>query len=258
MSLCKLCKQDRELRSSHFLPAAVYAQLRSPADQNPNPVLITKNVSMATSKQIKDYVLCAECEERFNKFGENWVLANMARPEGFLMQDAVTAAKPIASNENFACYSGAAIPAIDMEALVYFALSVFWRASAHTWKNVSGYMEGIELGPFEETIRRFLLGEQFPDNTVVLVSVWPTKDVLLAAYTPRRGKAPGCHCFNFLIPGLEFKLMTGKGIPEDLRAMCSYASPGKVLYSAMSVVSDTMEAFTRLMSTTRESKGLRR
>lgn len=257
MSLCKLCKQDRELRDSHFLPAAVYALLRTPGDLNPNPVLITKNVSLTTSKQIKDYVLCAECEERFNKLGETWVLANMARPEGFLMQDAVAATKPIEANESFAYYSGAAIPAIDMDALVYFALSVFWRASVHNWKNVSGYMEGIDLGPFEETIRRFLLGDKFPPDTVVLVSVWPTKSVLPAAYTPRRGKAPGCHCFNFLIPGLEFKLLTGKGIPDNLRAMCSYASPGKMLYSAMTVISDTMDAFTKLLSTTRESKGLK-
>ena len=80
MPLCKLCKQDRELRDSHFLPAAVYAQLRNPADQNPNPVLITKKLSLTTSKQMKDYVLCAECEERLSKFGETWVLANMARP----------------------------------------------------------------------------------------------------------------------------------------------------------------------------------
>lgn len=257
MPPCKLCKQDRELRDSHFLPAAVYAQLRNPADQNPNPVLITKNVSLTTSKQIKDYVLCAECEERLSKFGETWVLANMARPEGFPIQEALTATKPIESNESFACYTGAAIPAVNVDALVYFALSIFWRASAHIWRNLSGYMEGIELGPFEETIRRFLLGDKFPVDTVILVSVWPTKDVLPAAYTPRRGKAPGCHCFNFLIPGLEFKLMAGKGIPDDLRAMCSHASPGKLIYAAMSVVSDTMEAFTKLMSTTRESKGLK-
>jgi hypothetical protein len=117
-------------------------------------------------------------------------------------------------------------------------------------------MEGIELGPFEEAIRRFLLGDKFPADTVILVSVWPTRDVLPAAYTPRRGRAPGCHAFNFLIPGLEFRLLTGKGIPDDLRAICSYASPGKLIFSAMSLVSDTMEAFTRLVSTSRESKGL--
>ena len=256
MPLCKLCKLDRELRESHFLPAAVYAQLRENTQQNPNPVLMTSRISLTTSKQITGRVLCAECEQRFSRLGETWVLANMARPEGFPIQEALVAAKPIAANETFAYYSSAAVAAINMEALVYFALSMFWRASAHMWRNVSGFMEGIELGPFEESIRRFLLGDKFPTDTVILVSVWPTTDVLPAAYTPRRGRAPGYHCFNFLIPGLEFKLLTGRQIPEVLRAMCSYSSADKLIFSAMSVVSDTMESFTKLASTSRASKAL--
>jgi hypothetical protein len=107
------------------------------------------------------------------------------------------------------------LPQTRAAGLVYFALSMFWRASAHTWRNVSGFMEGIELGPFEESIRRFLLGNEFPADTVILVSVWPTRDILPAAYTPRRGRAHGYHCFNFLIPGLEFKLLTGRQIPRS-------------------------------------------
>jgi hypothetical protein len=256
MALCKLCRQDRELRESHFLPAAVYAQLRDGAQQNPNPVLITSKVSLATSKQITGHVLCGECEQRFSNNGEAWVLGNMSRPEGFPIQDALVASKPIQSNEKFAYYSSVAIPAINMPALIYFAMSIFWRASAHMWRNVSGFMEGIDLGPFEEPIRGFLLGGPFPKDTVILVSVWPTKDVLPAAYTPRRGRAPGCHCFNFLIPGLEFKLLTGKGIPEVLRTACSNASADRLIFSAMSVASDTMEAFAKLISTSRPSKGL--
>jgi hypothetical protein len=138
MALCKLCRLDRELRESHFLPAAVYAQLRNNAEQNANPVLITSRVSLTTSKQITDRVLCGECEERFSKLGESWVLANMARPDGFLIQEALLATNPLDANESFAYYSSAAIPTINMEALVYFALSIFWRASAHMWRNVSG------------------------------------------------------------------------------------------------------------------------
>jgi hypothetical protein len=257
MPLCKLCREDRQLRESHFLPAAVYAQLRENSQQNPNPVLMTSRISLTTSRQITGRVLCAECEERFSRLGETWVLANMARLEGFPIQEALAATKPIAANENFAYYSTAGILAINMDALAYFALSMFWRASAHTWRNVSGLMEGIELGPYEEAIRHFLLGDRFPADTVILVSIWPTKDVLPAAYTPRRGRAPGYHCCNFLIPGLEFKLLTGRAIPEVLRAACSYASADRFVFSAMSVIADTMESFTQLLSTSCPSRVLR-
>ena len=37
MPLCKLCKENRDLRESHFLPAAVYAQLRDVDEQKTEP-----------------------------------------------------------------------------------------------------------------------------------------------------------------------------------------------------------------------------
>ncbi len=241
---------------SHFLPAAVYTQLRDNAAKNPNPVVMTKQVSQATSRQVKDYVLCAECEDRFSKYGETWVLGNMARTDGFKLQERLVSRTPIGSNENIAFYSTREIPEINMSALIYFAMSVFWRASAHVWRNASGTMQGIDLGPFEEEIRHFLLGGAFPEHAAILVTVWPTRDVLPAAYTPRRGRAPDCHVFNFLIPGLEFKLFTGHRIPEIYRSMCSELSDEKFIYSAMSVISDTLDAFSRLMETSRPSKSL--
>ena len=258
MPICKLCRQDQELRESHFLPAAVFAQLRLHDRENPNPVLMDGRISLATSRQITAHILCAECEERFSRFGETWVCGNMARPDGFKIQDALLAATPLGATDQIAYYSSAGIPAINMDALVYFAMSIFWRAAAHTWRNVSGnLMDGIELGPFEGSIRLFLLGGEFPSDTVILVSVWPTKEVLQAAYTPRRGQAPDWHVFSFLVPGLDFRLLTGRRIPELFHAACSHASADKIIYSAMSVVSDTMEAFTTLMRTARTSRGLR-
>jgi hypothetical protein len=257
MPICKLCKQERELRESHFLPAAVYAQLRDDAAKNANPVVITTEIAQTTSRQIKDYVLCPECEDRFSKYGETWVMANMARREGFGLQRALLARKPMGANEHFAYYSSLGDPPIDMDALVYFGMSVFWRAAAHTWRNASGQLNGIDLGPFEEPIRRFLLGDTFPDNTVVLITVWPTKIVLPAAYTPKRGSAPDCHIFNFLVPGIEFKLFAGRRIPNEFRMMCSHRSSEKLIYSATAIVTDTVHAFENLVRTSRPSRALR-
>jgi hypothetical protein len=117
-------------------------------------------------------------------------------------------------------------------------------------------MEGIKLGPYEEPIRKFLLGGPFPDDIVVQVAVWPTKDVVRAAYTPRKGKAPGYHAFNFMIPGIEFRLLTGKQIPNSVRLTCSYASPQKLIYATMQTVSETMGTFGKIMSHSKPSKSL--
>jgi hypothetical protein len=256
---CRLCHKNADLQVSHFLPNAVYAQLREDALKNPHPVLMTEDDSIISSKQIAEHLLCFDCEQRFSKLGESWVLGNMARVTSFPLQDMLTKAKPlgISPDQTFACYSVAATPGIDMDALIYFALSIFWRGAAHQWRNIDkGLMEGIKLGPYEEPIRKFLLGGPFPDDIVVQVAVWPTKDVIPAAYTPRKGKAPGYHAFNFMIPGIEFRLLTGKQIPDDVLSSCSHASPQKLIYATMQTVTETIETFGKIMSHSKPSKSL--
>lgn len=252
---CKLCRAHGELRESHFMPAAIFSQLRTPSRKNPHPVLITKSMSMISSRQIKDYVLCNDCEQRFSKLGESWVLANMSRPAGFALQDALKKAGPFSASDGFELFSGAAIAGIDSDALVYFALSVFWRAAIHQWKSVDGNTEPIKLGPFEDGIRSFLLGGPFPANAVVTVSVWPTNNVLPAAYTPREGDAPGFAVFNFMIPGIEFRLHLGS-VPSELRALCAKTSPQRVIIASASLEKETMQTFFDLMKTSKPTRGL--
>lgn len=187
MAICKLCKQDKELRDSHYIPAAVYAELRDETDTNPNPVMMDGTISLVTSRQITGYFLCGDCEQRFSKFGETWVLGNMwKRTSGFPLQDLLSSIEPVYATDSFAQYKTNNIPEIDMDALVYFALSIFWRGSAIVWRSAGGPLfPGIDLGPFEEPVRRFLLGGEFPKDIVVLVAVWPLKEVLHAAHTQR-------------------------------------------------------------------------
>lgn len=255
---CKLCQKTAELQVSHFLPNAVYAQLRDDTLKNAHPVLMTEDDSIISPKQIAEPLLCVDCEQRFSKLGESWVLGNMSRVTSFPLQDMLIKATPlgVSDDKTFAVFSAAAIPEIDMDALVYFALSVFWRSSAHQWRNIKGVMDGIKLGPYEEPIRQFLLGGPFPADIVVQVAVWPTKDVVRAAYTPRRGRAPGYHVFNFMIPGIEFRLLTGKQIPEDVQMSCSHGSPQKLIYSTMQTVSETIKTFGQIMEHSKPSKKL--
>src|ERR1039457_293527 len=84
---CKLCHKTANLQVSHFLPNADYAQLREDALKNPHPVLMTEDDSVISAKQIAEHLLCVDCEERFGKLGESWVLGNMARATSFPLQD---------------------------------------------------------------------------------------------------------------------------------------------------------------------------
>src|SRR5262245_16715715 len=133
---CALCLKSGNLQDSHLMPKALYKYLRDRIDTNPNPVVATPEKTFQTSKQVTDYLLCEECEDRFNKGGERWVVENCWRSNtAFPLQAALLATLPIFTNgPDFTAYSGATTPAVNVGKLAYFAASVMWRASVHQWK----------------------------------------------------------------------------------------------------------------------------
>src|SRR5262249_51451004 len=78
--VCKLCRNRGSLRNSHFLPAAMYKFLHSPGESF--HMIVSKEKTFSTSSQFKAYLLCDDCEQRFNGRGERWVLANGYRGRG--------------------------------------------------------------------------------------------------------------------------------------------------------------------------------
>jgi len=69
------------LCNSHLIPASMYKTLRAPGKSNPNPTVFGDGYSYTTSKQVSDYLLCEECEQRFRSLGEDWVMANCFRDD---------------------------------------------------------------------------------------------------------------------------------------------------------------------------------
>jgi len=249
---CRLCKKERELQDSHFFPASIYKACRD-AENNKNPIAIADGGAAQTSAQMTEYLLCADCERRLNENGERWIHLNIARIDGFPLQKAVAKATPILAGDEMAGYAGADIPEIDVEKLVYFGLSIFWRAAIHRWKTTDAnkLTKRIWLGPYEEPIRRFLLGEgAFPDHAVILVSIWPyTKPPApIIFHTPVTENQGAFHSHLFCIPGLDFKLALGKRMPEKLRRICSYRSPEKMIFASTKAAIKTMETLVKLVA----------
>lgn len=131
---CRLCLNVRPLCKSHFLPKAIYKTLRSSTSANPNPVVFGAGFRYQTSVQAQAYLLCEECESRFRKGGEDWVLANCLRPGGkFPLRDVLYKATPVWKDSKIRLYSCKSAPSIDPDSITYFALSVFWRATVYNW-----------------------------------------------------------------------------------------------------------------------------
>src|SRR5215467_4303696 len=67
---CKLClSKSVDLRDSHFLPRSFYALMRT---DDHAPVYISKESMYSSTKQVKDYVFCGDCEQAFGR-AEAWI-----------------------------------------------------------------------------------------------------------------------------------------------------------------------------------------
>jgi hypothetical protein len=119
--------------------------------------------------------LCARCEGLFSRNGESHVIANCYREEKqFQLRDDLRRLDPTeVRSEGRRVYFGEHMPeTLRAKAYSYFALSVLWRGSVVKWSaNTEHYYMSIDP-PYEEAIRKFLLGDgEFPKNTVVHVLV---------------------------------------------------------------------------------------
>ena len=209
-------------------------------------------VSLQTDSQMKDYVLCPQCEERFNKNGEGWVMKYCSRnAEGFKLKELIEATKPLAG-KGLKVYSAALLPEIDLEQLAYFASSIIWRAAAHKWKLGKKRIEPINLGPYREELRQYLMGETpFPKNAVLWVSVIPEEKLWSIFIPPYGEKVSQCMRYKFPFLGISFMLFLGKQIDSVFRDMCTVRSEKNFIYAGEPTTEMIIRDFGRVVAKSR-------
>lgn len=249
---CKLCLKNKELMDSHFLPASIYKLCRDQASGQ-NPIAVAGGIAKHSTDQVTDHVFCSDCEKQLNLQGEAWVHLNMARPEGFLIRDAIEKVAPAMANDSFAVYTGSAVPGIHIDKLSYFGLSIFWRAGVHRWPALNQgdkRMDRLIFGKYEEPMRLFLLdGTPLPNTISLLISVWPWKSPAppIAFHTPVGKRNDNWYSYSFYIPGLDFKLVVGKEIPRNLQQMSAFAAPQRYLFASEAGATEMMQSFGKVV-----------
>ncbi len=220
---CKLCLKKNILKKSHLLPAAIYRRLRNENEKNPNPVLISNKAAVQTSKQLWANLLCKDCEQRLNKYGEKWVLENcIQKNRSFPIASILASRTPNVSSPNnpTKIYYASNIPEINISALSYFAASIFWRGSIYAWKNDGS--KPITLGSLQEEIRKYLLRLiDFPKNCSLWVYVREGKETDHMTYLlPSEGRKGDIHICKYAIPGLAFMLLISDTININETQFC--------------------------------------
>jgi hypothetical protein len=237
IGVCKLCLQTRPLQDCHYLPKGAYKINRAPALKNASPVVLSNEQLLQSSAQLSDYLLCSDCEQRFSKNGEAWVLGNVPRDYGekFPILDALNAETPLLVDGGTKLYAGAKVKSLDMEKIVYFAVSVFWRGAVHQWtSSLRSEAPDVHLCAYEEPIRQFLLGASaLPEDVALWVSVCPNGSVLNAMLVPWEAHLPECSRYLFYVSGLFFVLHFTNKLPQSYRTTCAYHSPDKIIWLSM-------------------------
>jgi hypothetical protein len=229
MATCALCKENRELRNSHTVPKALFRLMRARSGHsNPNPVVVTSRGRKQTSFQAVRSLLCSDCEHRFDHQGENWVLRNCYRGYGrFRLRELLRQSAPLHSDKDFTIYGATSVLGVSIDKLVYFCMSVFWRASVCDWESSGEKYHAISLGTkYQEQIREYLLGvAELPHSASVLVLVSALKTPALVFNFPDTIRVDSRHCHTLHIPGLTFQLSLGGQLEPGSIESCIMRSP---------------------------------
>ncbi len=224
--LCGLCKRKTDLRRSHFMPTAIYAYLRTMDDGTKSekaPFVLDENELTRDFKQIYKPFLCNDCEGRFNTQGESWVLENCFRKPGeFQLQEMLLAGTHKASFPAGWILHADDFPKLRWEKLVYFAVSIFWRAGATTWTARGKRIFVPMPDRTERELRQYLLGRAaLPRQAVVSVAVTSKREPPAQSMSvPTCDIHEGYHHYRFVIPGMIFDMLVGPNIPQIPRDHC--------------------------------------
>jgi hypothetical protein len=226
---------------------------RDPTRNPPDPIAITSKITVRTSKHVKDYLLCQDCEHLFNTNGEHWVMQQVYNGKNFPLFERLKLALHVYADPRLQAYSGTAV-GIDTGKLAYFALSVLWRASVHNWALHDGQTTSMSLGAYEEPIRRFLSGEAaFPVNVMVLTTVCTDAPSRESFSVPCLVPDNPFTAYALLTRGISFRVLVGDNLPQQQRELCCFTGARRLIFVA-SCLDKSLSAFAHLVATSKQAR----
>jgi len=208
IGICKLCLLTKDLKDSHLIPRSLYKKSRGSGTKgNQDPLLVTKAARKQSSYQITDYVFCRDCEHRLNVNGEDYVMRLVSKQNlDFPLLDVLQAVPATVKHAEGETYSAADTPTINRDKIAYFAISVFWRASIHTWQLENGTKVKIDLGAkYNEELRQHLMGlTAVPKNVSLQLVVCSDKLNRGVFFAPAENQKKKDRTFIFVARGMLF------------------------------------------------------
>jgi len=236
LGTCPLCRRaGRELQRSHLLPRQATIRAWNRNLDKPQPRILTEGGIRRTANQIRQRLLCADCEKQLNRNGESYALGiSFFEPGRFPLQDLLAQQQPITADSRNRVYAGAEIEELEVDKLAHYGAGIFWKATAAEWYSY-GNPEPVHiaLGPYEDGLRRFVHDHTaFPQTMVLTLCVSPAPEHPWPLAAPPRRIRPGmpeCHHYALHVLGLKYELFVGAQVPDALRRHCLINSPERVV-----------------------------
>ena len=257
IGVCRLCKDARPLCDSHLLPKAAYRLIRKTSGAS--PVVATRGLVRASDLQVRQYLLCERCEERFSG-PERYALSQCCRGRRFQLQELLATLMPLQPNPDAELipYATAGVAGLDLPSLVYFASSLLWRASVAVWRMANDVLVTVLGRRYNDLFHRFLLGEiDFPDDAAIWISVTKTRNPHLICVGPHLHNKTTHHQFEMQVFGVRWSIFVGRQIHATIRRMCSLRSPERFIYLSDSPFDLAMRGAENLIRTTHIADNLR-
>jgi hypothetical protein len=250
---CQLCNEVKQVVKSHLMPAALHEFCSPPGG---HPIAITPEIIIESDRQLQDYLFCGVCEDVFNKGGESWVLPLLARLDRpFPLYDMLVRHAPDQVDGDARLYAAAKNPEIRADKLIHFAMGIFFKAAVHPWSG-SRTEPWIDLGPYAESVRTFLLGETaFPGRMCLTVAVLPPPVRAIEFCNPYRDSTPGHFHYRFHACGVQFMLDVGRAVTKEIREGCFASNPLHPIIVA-DFTSTLQLPFREAFATTRKAKNV--
>lgn len=225
--ICRLCLKDRALCKSHYVGHAIQRLCRQAGE---DPILMTPKVILATPRQLWAHLLCQGCEDRLNRMGENVVLQWLDNNHGFRLLEWMQRSCIVKDEGGVVTFSARDI-GIDTEPFAHFGLGLLWKGTVHQWATAEGQTTSVNLGPYEDSIRRYLLGEAgLPDGIYVILAVCEDRGSRGMVFAPTLVNEAHHQMFSILVRGLWFHIIVDKNAKPGNKEVCCLRSEKKVLH----------------------------
>jgi hypothetical protein len=222
-----------ELMDSHVISKWAYRRARDAGAKKPDPVFITDRKAVQTSRQLRDYLLCSSCEQRFS-IAERFVSLVTYQADGTAALKEMLGTTIDTGRIRAAEFTGTEE---DAQRICYFGASLLWRS--HVFERTPE----CRLGPYAEPLRGYLNGEAtLPKTIAVAVGFYDDADAMRTgaarSFTvPKttRLEEGHAHLHRFLICGLEYRFAVGRRPPDHYVRRCFAHSEPKLILLLPSV-----------------------